>query len=142
MADLVVVLASGRRSWLCLQAAWLLSGRPGGDDERLSCAALVCLLQPCNTCCTFEDAFAPPLNLEMLTATRLPPPPPPHPQFFRVSRYPRNHIICRASAPFAAAGQQLFSFFLFLSSLYDTRCSCFFSCFLLFFFFSPKLTYL
>lgn len=98
----------------------LLPGQPGGDDERLSCEMFVCLPQPCNTCCTFEDAFPSPLNLEMLEATL--------PFFFffffffsplfRVSQYPRNHIICRASAPFAAAGHELhffsssFSFFL------------------------------
>lgn len=108
----------------------LLPGQPGGDDERLSCEMFVCLPQPCNTCCTFEDAFPSPLNLEMLEATL------PFFSFFffsplfRVSRYPRNHIICRASAPFAAVGHELhfFLFFFFFSFWgYDTRCSCFFS---------------
>lgn len=89
----------------------LLPGQPGGDDERLSCEMFVCLPQPCNTCCTFEDAFPSPLDLEMLEATL--------PFFFfffsplfRVSRYPRNHIICRASAPFAAVGHELHFFLL------------------------------
>lgn len=35
----------------------------GKDDEGLSCKMLVCLPQPCNTCCNFEDAFSFPIKL-------------------------------------------------------------------------------
>lgn len=42
---------------LCSHDNW------GKDDEWLSCKMLVCLLQPCNTCCNFEDAFSFPIKL-------------------------------------------------------------------------------
>lgn len=110
----------------------LLPGQPGGDDERLSCEMFVCLPQPCNTCCTFEDAFpsfklgnawshtAFFLFLLLLLLSALPCLPIPQKSHHLQS-------ICSICCGWTRTPFFFFFFFFFSFWGYDTRCSCFFS---------------